>query len=174
MRRLQLDFHRSPPPSLWSWLFLLSGLTTLIGLLSVHRQITDETSRHLAGIQQIEARHPGASQTVKPSGDASLSMARRTIIQNQQPWNDLFATLEAADNKDIAVLNLAPEPGKGQLKIQAEARNLGAMLAYHRRLEESPSLRNVALQEHDIAKESKEAPVRFHIIADWGGRRGGP
>lgn len=174
MRRLELDFRRSPRPPLWSWALLLSGLAALVGVLTVHHRITDETNRHLASIQRIEIRLPGASQAARPADDAALASARRAVAQSQPPWSELFATLEAADNKDVALLALAPEPGKGHLKIQAEARNLAAMLAYHRRLEEGGALRQVALQEHDIAKESKEAPVRFHIIADWGGRRGGP
>lgn len=174
MRRLELDFRRSPPPGLLSWLLLLGGLVTSIALLLAHRQITEETRDHLASIRRIEAKLPGASLTGKPVDDAALANARRVVTQGQHPWSELFATLEAADNKDVAVLALAPEAGKGHLKIHAEARNLNAMLAYHRRLEEGGTLRHVALQEHDIEKESAEAPVRFHIIADWGGRRGGP
>jgi len=174
MRRLELDFHRSPPPLLWSWALLLSGLATLLGLLVANRQIAEETASHLVSIQRIEARLPGASRTNGPADDGALTAARRAVGDSQQPWGELFATLEAADDKDVALLKLAPEPAKGQLKIQAEARNLGAMLAYQRRLEAGGTLRRIALQEHDIARETAEAPVRFQIVADWGGKRGGP
>lgn len=174
MRRLQLDFHRSPPPTLWSWLLLLSGLGSLLGIGATHRQITAETASLQVDIRRIEARLPGASLTARPADDGALAAARRAVAQGRHPWEDLFATLEAADNKDVALLALAPEPGKGHLKIHAEARNLAAMLAYQRRLESGGALQHVVLQEHDIARESAEAPVRFHIIADWGGRRGGP
>ncbi|MBI2276136.1 MAG: pilus assembly protein [Dechloromonas sp.] len=174
MRRLELDFRRSPAPPLWSWALLLSGVATLLGLLVANRQIAEETATHLASIEHIETLLPGASRTARPADDAALSAARRTVSDSQQPWGELFAALEAADDKDVALLKLAPEPAKGQLKIQAEARNLGAMLAYHRRLEAGGALRRIALQEHDIARETAEAPVRFQIVADWGGKRGGP
>lgn len=175
MRRLDLDFHRSPRPSPWGWALLLAGLTGVIVLLLAHRQISDEASRHRATIERIEARLPGASLTAAaPADDATLAAARRVAEQQQQPWPELFASLEAADNKDVAVLTLDPEPGRGVLKIHAEARNLSAMLAYQRRLEEGGALRQVVLQAHDLEKEATEAPVRFHIVANWGGRRGGP
>lgn len=175
MRRLELDFHHSPRPSPWGWALLLGSLIGVIVLLLAHRQISDETSRHRAISERIEARLPGASlTTAAPADDATLAAARRVTEQQQQPWPELFAALEAADNKDVAVLTLDPEPARGLLKIQAEARHLGAMLAYHRRLEETGALRQVVLQTHDLEKETTEAPVRFQIVANWGGRRGGP
>jgi hypothetical protein len=175
MRRLELDFHRSPRPSPWGWALLLGSLISVVVLLLAHRQISDEASRHRATITRVEARLPGASlSTAAPAADATLTAARRVTDQQQQPWAELFAALEAADNKDVAVLTLDPEPARGVLKIQAEARNLGAMLAYHRRLEAGGALRQVVLQAHDFEKEATEAPVRFHLVANWGGRRGGP
>lgn len=174
MRRLELDFHRRPRPTPWGWALLLGGLATLLGLLLAHRQISDETSQHRATIARVEARLPGASLTARPADTADLAAVRRVAELESGPWETLFATLEAADSKDVAVLALDPEPARGTVKIHAEARNLGAMLAYQRRLEDGGALRQVVLQAHDLEKEAAEAPVRFHIIANWGGRRGGP
>ena len=173
MRRLELDFHRAPPANPWRWILLLAGLSALTWVLMTHRQIHDQTHADRAAISAIEARLPATSKTAKNTDNAALTRARQALATSQRPWGDLFAALEKADNKDIALLAFTPDPARGQVKLYAEARNLAAMLAYHRRLE-GGALHQVALVEHDMAKESRDAPVRFHIVANWGADHGRP
>ena len=174
MHRLELDFRRSPAPSRWSWVLLGCGVAVLSGVLVAYQQTLDETRGYLGTIRSIEAQLPGASRAAQPAEDLPLATARRAVAQGKQPWSEVLAALEAAYNRDVALLAFDPEPARGQLKIHAEARNLAAMLAYNRRLQEGGALRQVALLEHDIAKESPETPVRFHIVANWGSDRGRP
>lgn len=185
MRALDLDFHRRPPASPWSWVLLVAGLATLGWLMLAHYQIADQTHRLEAALAAIDARQPAkpvspASPTTAGKAAAgsatpadSLAQAQQAIAKSRHPWGELFATLEKADNKDVALLAFTPDPAKGQIKIQAEARNLSAMLAYQRRLE-GTTLRQVALLEHDIAPDATGTPVRFHIVANWGNNHARP
>lgn len=170
MHSLDLDFHRAPPISPWSWVLFGAGLLTLGWLALAHYQIAEQTKRNQATLAGLESRNPAraapsASDVVEQA--TTLAKAKQAIAKNRHPWGDLFATLEKADNKDVALLAFTPDAAKGQIRIQAEARNLSAMLAYQRRLE-GGSLRQVALIEHDIAAEASGSPVRFQLMANWG------
>ena len=65
------------------------------------------------------------------------------------------------------VLTLTPDARKGLLRISAEARNLEAMLEFHRLLEASDELSDVSLLNHEIVAQSAEHPVQFNLSATW-------
>ncbi|MNH34421.1 hypothetical protein D3C79_950170 [compost metagenome] len=75
--------------------------------------------------------------------------------------------LEGLPQDDIALLTLTPDARKGQLRISAEARDLEAMLAFHKRLEASAELRDVSLLNHEIIAKQAEHPVQFNLSAIW-------
>jgi hypothetical protein len=166
MRRLELDFRHARPASPWRWPLLCCGLAALAAVVWQHTRVTAQIRIDQATVRAIEARLPNAAGRGAAANPA-LASARQVVAKRRQPWGELFATLEKADNKDVALLAFTPDPARGQIKIYAEARNLGAMLAYHRRLE-GGALSQVALVEHDLNQDSGNAPVRFHIAADWG------
>ena len=172
MRKLELDFHRARRHPL-RWALLLAGLASVGGVLVGHRQVTVQTRAETATRALIEAGKPANTRSISPADDAALTLARQTVTKTRQPWNELFLALEAADSKDVALLAFTPDTNRGEIRLQAEARNLAAMLAYHRRLESS-GLRQVALVEHERSTETPEAPVRFKIVGVWGGQHGRP
>lgn len=172
MRRLELDFHRAAPASPWRWVLLIGGLAALAAVAWEHSQVAAQIRADRAIASAIEARLPRASAP-RIAEDPTLLSARQAVAKSMQPWGELFATLEKADSRDVALLAFTPDPARGQLRIYAEARNLGAMLAYHRRLE-GGALRQVALVEHDMKEENGSAPVRFHITANWGAHHDRP
>lgn len=172
MRRLELDFHHAAPASPWRWVLLIGGLAALAAVGLEHAQVAAQIRADQAIASAIEARLPSASST-RIAEDPTLLSARQVVAKSKQPWGELFATLEKADSRDVALLAFTPDPARGQIKIYAEARNLGAMLAYHRRLE-GGALRQVALVEHDMKEENGSAPVRFHIAANWGAQHDRP
>jgi hypothetical protein len=53
------------------------------------------------------------------------------------------------------------------VRISAEARDLEAMLDFHRRLEASDELSDVSLLSHEIVVKSPEQPVLFNLSANW-------
>ena len=92
---------------------------------------------------------------------------RKVSQQLRRPWERLFAMLEAMPRDDIALLTLTPDARKGQVRISAEARDLEAMLDFHRRLEASDELSDVSLLSHEIVANVPEHPVQFNLSATW-------
>jgi len=173
MHSLDLDFHRPPRPGPWGRLLLLVGLLALGGLWGADRQWQEESRALGITAQRLEARLPRPAAS-RAGSDQALAAARKALEKARLPWGSLFTALESADNEDVAVLAVIPDGPRGQVKIHAEARDLGAMLAYHRRLEQGGALRQVILADHETSGEGGTAPVRFHISAVWGPDHGHP
>lgn len=96
-----------------------------------------------------------------------LAQMKSVSQQLQRPWQQLFSMLEAMPQDDVALLGLTPDARKGQVRISAEARNLEAMLQYHKRLEASEELSDVSLLNHEVLAAQPEHPVRFTLTATW-------
>jgi Tfp pilus assembly protein PilN len=172
MRALDLDFHRRRPASAAGWALLAAGVgCAVIAFLAADR-IAAETAAHEATVQRIERTLPGAaraplSAAESKAQEAVLAEMRRVVAQLNLPWDELFATLESVAVGDVALLSLTPDARKRQLRIAAEARDLAAMLAFHRRLEESGRVRDVSLVNHEIGEQAPDRPVRFNLVATW-------
>ncbi|WP_271409304.1 pilus assembly protein [Pseudomonas sp. Q1-7] len=174
MRPIELDFQHSPLSSLPGWLLLGGGMLMAGVMLLAHLDLAGESAARSAELQRVEQQlhKRGLRQAPLSAGEekaraASLAEMRRITAQMNLPWDGLFAMLEAQSRKDIALLSLAPDARKGQLRIAAEARDLPAMLAFHRELEESPALSDVSLLNHEIVTEQAERPIRFNLLATW-------
>jgi hypothetical protein len=174
MRKLELDFQRQPAPSAAGWLLLATGIAAVAGVLLAGQHMERE-----AGIQTERLAHlrlagweDAQPRTVAP--DPALDAARRLLDRSRLPWRQLFAALESADGADVALLAVAPDVSRGQVKLHAEARNLAAMLAFHRLLQQDSRLGQVVLTDHAVATDSPEKPVRFHVLATWGSHHVGP
>lgn len=172
MRRLELDFRRRPRPSAAGWALLACGVIAVGAVLGLERQIAADTAAHEAVVRRVEQTLPGAAQApLSPADvkarDASLGDVQRVRAQLNLPWGELFATLESLASADIALLALTPDARKRQVRISGEARNLAAMLEFHRKLEESAALRDVSLINHEIAEDAPGQPVRFSLVAGW-------
>lgn len=172
MRRVELDFVRRPRPSAAGWALLAAGMLAAGAALWAGHEAAAGAAVHEAALRRIERTLPDAvraplSPAETRARDATLADMRRVQAQLELPWGELFATLEALASPDIALLALTPDARKRQLRIAAEARDLAAMLAYHRRLEDSAALRDVALVNHEIAEQQPGRPVRFNLVAAW-------
>lgn len=174
MNRLELDFRRPPPPRAAGWLLLLAGIAAVGAAAWAGRQIDAETAVHEAAVRDIvrglpEALRdrPAPAAGAKERAGALADMHRVQARIDNRPWQVLFATLESLASADVALLSLTPDARKRQLRIAAEARDLGAMLAYHRKLEDTPALRDVSLVTHEFAEQVQGRPVRFSLVASW-------
>ncbi|MOA00151.1 hypothetical protein D3C78_1194990 [compost metagenome] len=144
-------------------------------MLVAHLHTRAQVEARNAELQRVEQQlqQRGLRQAPLSAGEeknraASVAEMRRVTAQMNLPWDGLFATLEGQSRKDVALLSLAPDARKGQLRITAEARNLPAMLAFHRELEASDALSDVSLLNHEIVAEQAERPIRFNLMATWG------
>jgi len=171
MRALDLDFHR-PLASPAGWALLAFGGLLAALLLLARYQVGAASALATADIQRSEKILPGVAAAPLSAAESRAQRAAQAEMQRlaerlSLPWDQLFANLEAIANADIALLSLAPDARKQQLRITAEARDLPAMLAFHRRLEQSADLRDVALVNHEIVDKVPERPVRFNLTATW-------
>jgi Tfp pilus assembly protein PilN len=174
MGPLQLDFQprRRSGPLGWSLLGL--GLVLALGCAGLQQHLEGQALEQQGHLQQARRQLGGEAE-----GSVSLSPAqsreqaqnleemRKVSQQLRRPWERLFAMLEALPRDDVALLSLTPDARKGQVRISAEARDLEAMLNFHRQLEASDELSDVSLLNHEIVAQVAEHPVQFNLSATW-------
>jgi hypothetical protein len=174
MRSLQFDFQRKPAPSAAGWLLLVAGLAALAGVGHEHSKLDGQRAAQASRLAHLHAPGGAASLTGNEPDDASVVIARKLLDGAKLPWDTLFSALEAAEGKDVALIAIAPDAQRRQVKIHAEARNLDAMLAFQRQLQRNPALAQVALLDHTVMKDVPFTPVRFHLVAQWGVQSANP
>jgi hypothetical protein len=174
MRSLQFDFQRKPAPSAAGWLLLVAGIAAVAGL--VHEQTTVDGRKAAQASRLVRLNAPGGTTALTGSEPdvPSVIAARKLLDGAKLPWDTLFTALEAAEGKDVALIAIAPDAQRRQVKIHAEARNLDAMLAFQRQLQQNPALSQVVLLDHTVMKDMPFTPVRFHLLAQWGVQSANP
>lgn len=172
MRPGELDFHASPRAGVGGWLLLAVALAVCVaeGGAGVALERERAALADRAAMLADKAR-AGAGQ---PAGRDEVAAAQRAVDALNRPWAELFASLEAVDLEDVALLSLNPDVASGELRIAAEARDLDAMFAFHRRIEAQPTLTAVALLRHEPAGDGATPVVRFELRAQWGAGDGRP
>jgi len=175
MRKLAIDFQHRPAPSAGGWLLLVAGLAGAGFLGHLGWQQQQQHELQAARLARLHAPGtPGAVSASQQKDEPAVVAARQQLEKAKLPWDNLFSALESADQTDVALLAIAPEPMRQQVRIHAEARNFDAMLAFQRHLQMNTGLTQVVLTDHTVVKDSPEKPVRFHIIANWGMSRVSP
>ncbi|GAB3660084.1 hypothetical protein [Ramlibacter alkalitolerans] len=174
MRRLQFDFQRKPAPSAAGWLLLVAGLAALAGLGQEQAKVDAQKDAHALRIAHLQAPGGAVALAGNQPDDKSVIAARKLLDGARLPWDTLFTALETAEGQDVALIAIAPDAQRRQVKIHAEARNLDAMLAFQRQLQQNPALAQVVLLDHTVMKDMPFKPVRFHILAQWGVQSANP
>lgn len=174
MRLLDLEFQRHRRTRPQGWALLLAGTLLAAPVLylqqqtatavAVQEQLLRRVELQLQGEHGSQARLSAAESRAQ---EAALAEMRRVSAQMNLPWNALFATLETLRLDDVALLSLAPDARKRQLRISAEARDLAAMLEFHQRLEQSAELSDVSLLNHEVVTQTAERPIRFNLVTTW-------
>lgn len=171
MRALELDFvpARRVRPARVLWLLLAVVAVLLTGWQ--YRLLTDNLQQFQAlanhNQQALQRINPLAERKLDPALQKQIVQANATWDELTQPWDTLFTELEAASNKQVALLALEADGKKRLLRITAEVKQRQALLDYMSRLEKLPSVSGVALQEHHINLQDKELPIRFTLQARW-------
>ncbi|MDD2058228.1 pilus assembly protein [Pseudomonas sp. GD03860] len=173
MRRLELDFQPRRT-HLGAWALLVGGASLVLGAVLVQQGFDRQHDALEQQLQQVErqlGKRPEQVSSLTPAQSREqtekLAQMRSVSQQLQRPWERLFNMLEGLPQDDVALLTLTPDARKGQVRISAEARDLEAMLAFHKRLEASGELRDVSLLNHEIMAKQPEHPVQFNLSATW-------
>ncbi|WP_077047951.1 PilN domain-containing protein [Pseudomonas sp. KK4] len=174
MRALMLDFQPRRRSTPLGWSLLAGGVVLALTCTLIQQHLSaeaEEQQGHLQTTQRVLSGDTGIKVNLTPAETReqaqNLAEMRKVSQQLRRPWERLFATLEAMPRDDIALLTLTPDARKGQVRISAEAKDLDAMLEFHRRLEASDELSDVSLLSHEIVANVPEQPVRFNLSANW-------
>jgi hypothetical protein len=161
MRALHVDFvaarSRAPLPGL---ALLVLGAAGALWLGARYVALEREASL-------LEAAAPAANGT--PSGERRerLEAARRVVLELGVPWQPLFDSIAAALDARVALLRIQPDPGKKEVRIGGEAKDLAAVLAFAARLERGGVVHGAYLLEHELRRREDERAVRFTLRAAW-------
>jgi Tfp pilus assembly protein PilN len=101
---------------------------------------------------------------VKDDETSALNVAIQEIVL---PWSALFKSLESANNPEIKLLALEPNPKQRTLHITAVALNYESMLRYVDALAQQNTLKDVVLQSQESTDMDGQKVVRFEIGAVW-------
>lgn len=171
--KLCLDLaHPEPRPSRWGWLLLGVGVAAALWAGWRHVQ---ETGRVEAAREQLAALTPAPAKAARPARDAARESAlavnaRRAL---EADWARLLMGLENSRPQPIALLSVEADAAQGRLRLEANARDLPAMLAYLEGLE-ALGLRRVHLQSHVAMEEEGQDTIHFTATAGWGVAGAGP
>ena len=172
--KLHLDYSVAPH-ALRPWVWWVVAVALAAAALTGWQWSRLQAER--AGLmQRLNARSEG----MQPAAvSAPLSAERKTALKQQaaqanavlaelgRPWPQLFAQLEKTAGKDVALLAIRPEAGKGRVRIVGEVRQLADALEYVRRLATVGQMAEVVLEQHEVVESDPQKPVRFALTARW-------
>ena len=169
-RRLELDYVApTRRPRALGLLVLAIGLAVAGTLVERYREVRIalqgfETGGALPGAERraLRARSP---QTL----EAEAKRVDATLRQLALPWGSIIESVESANTRDVAILQLQPDAQRGQLRLGAEARTQQAMLDYLQRLAAARGLADVHVVNHQVQVEDPYHPVRFTVQASLKG-----
>lgn len=171
---LALDF--APPrrrPSWLGWLVLVLGVlaaTAVVLETGAARRDLDERQAIVERLRaQVRSARPAAPSARTAGHDASAALA--VAAQLNADWGGVFAELAAAHDRDVSLLELQADVGRGGLRLVGEAPTLEAAFAYVERLQARDGLRGAALDSHQWDDSGRNSVLRFTISAAWGGAR---
>jgi len=98
---------------------------------------------------------------------AELKMAQGVIDRLDTPWGVLFAAVDSAFDDQVTLLNVEPDAERRDVQLTAEAKDLAAMQAYVRQIQNSPTFVDAYLASHQINQQDPLRPVRFIVHARW-------
>jgi len=167
-KRIQLDFVARPGK-----LPLLGTVALLAGVAAAYWTFTDFQNAMLESelLEMNLSRYQESREESRSSLDPEVSaQIKAAAVTLSTPWSALLNDFEQAtgdSGKDIALLQVAPDRAKRQVRIAAEARSLPAALDYVQRLQNAPTLRYPTLDNHETRTADRQRPVRFEVTAEW-------
>jgi Tfp pilus assembly protein PilN len=174
LQTIQLDFTQpTGRASRFGPLLLVLGVVALVIGLSyqkdVGREIVQREARlaELRGMANKNLPSLAAQESDTPEVRSEVQKANAVLQQLGVPWSDLFTAVESAENADVALLAVQPDPRSRNVIVGGIARSLPAVFAYMDRLEHTKYLHDVVLSSHEIKTKEPGQPVAFALSATW-------
>lgn len=165
--KLMLDLaHPYPRPSRLGWLLLGLGMAAALWAgwrYAGETQRLEEARSKVATLSPAPAK--AARTPSRQSQESAMALSARRALEAD--WAGLLVNLERSRPAQIALLNVEVDAAQGRLRLEANAKNLSAMLAYLQGLE-ALGLHQVRLQSHVAMEEEGQEYVHFSATAGWG------
>jgi hypothetical protein len=165
-RPLELDYIAPPRRPVWLGLAVLAiSLAVAAGLVLRYGEAQQELQRlQTEGglvLNDSRAQRPVPKERLDEESRAAEAVVRQLTL----PWATLITTVEQAASRDVAILQLQPDPDQRVLRLTAEARHRDAMFDYVRRLGAAKGLGEVHLLSHQVQREDPQRPIQFSVQA---------
>lgn len=174
VKAITLDFLH-PAGRAWRgapWLLLAGGLAAIAALV-MEREVAQATKAHQAQVEAVRSLSRRSMPELR--GEASdspelreqIKKANVVLAQLNVPWGGLFSAVESAQEPEVGLLAVQPDPRSSTVAISGRARSLSAVWEYMQRLQGTQRLRDVVLVSHEIKAEEPGRPVAFVLSARW-------
>ncbi len=179
--RINIDFVRPPAAvPLRAALLLAAGLLAVTAVL-LHAAVVERAASRLAATRDMLGRRPAPVVTTSAAEAsaqaAALSAAQRVARQLNQPWSQLFNTLENVRQPGVTLMSIQPGGAAGgggggggegrRFTLIVQAPRYRAALDYVAALAGMPGLASAHLVAHEMLSEAGGAAVQFTVQLDW-------
>lgn len=170
MRWSELSFRAPRSTGLVGWALLVAGVLACATVADEVNFLEEQIQVRQARVKAKEAllakRQPAKKTATTPEDPTVPQVLAQWQRWQALDWDRLFQVLESASSADIAILAVQPDPAKGRVDIQAEARNLAAALRWMEQLQSG--LPGLTLATHQQQLQDPQQPVRVSLTAPWG------
>ena len=164
-RRLELDYLVSRRRPRWLGVLVLAvSLALAATIFARWRDAQLELARLDAAGMVAHERRP-AAPIPEARLAAEVTNAEAVVRSLTLPWAGLVRAVEQAATRDVALLQLQPDPQARTLRLSAEARHREAMFDYVRRLAAAGDLADVHLVSHQVNRDDPRRSVHFSVQA---------
>lgn len=170
---LALDFQRPSEraPRWAAWLLLACAAALAAWAADRHAALQERVdtleSRNRALDARLRPARAAGPAATSPEGVRRLRQANTVIERLTLPWDRLFAAVEAADTRGLALLALEPNARDLTLRLSGEVRSVDDLLAYVDRLGRQRSLAQVHVVSFDTVDREGTPVIAFTLSARW-------
>ena len=163
-------------------LLLVVGVASVTAVALDYVQARDELDR--VELRQARVKRPGAAPRPRPgtgtgTGAATAEPARNSATGTKAmetvtaqlglPWDAMLRAIETHSDPAVALLGVEAQGQTRTIRISGEAKTMADVVAYVRRLRESPQLTSVFLNGHEEKQAAAVTVIRFTLDAKWSG-----
>ncbi len=173
MKTIRIDFGpvAERPRRRVSWLLLGVALLACAGVIRQswpqwqHLEALHSKQRRALALRDAAQQRSAPAQNDAPS-EQQAAMAGM-VDRLGMPWAALLSGIESASDSQAVLLSLESNAVTREVRVQAQAQDLPALLAYVRRLAGVQTLGAVQLDSHQIDGQHPQRPVDGTVVAHW-------
>jgi Tfp pilus assembly protein PilN len=157
--------RRHPTSLLGLWLFA-------VGVVAVGAVAADylEARKELEFVEMRQARlqtGPRQRQDTPRATQDDEKAVVRAVAQLRTPWDAVLREIEKLGSPAVALLSVDGQGQSHTLRITGEAKAMTDVVAYVRRLRQSPLIEAANLSHHEERQAGAVNVIRFSLDASW-------